>query len=616
LVSKVLAAHRLVSAAMSAKTLKKRYMHGLDMHLQEHKWEKARYLLDKMKRDPKVTLDAEVYLAILVGLSSAGPAELALEVFQEAKGSAEIKLSPKFYASAISACAREGLADKALGLLEEAKGSHLQNMRVYSAVVSACACAGEWQTALEVFDECRQTYDGKPSLDLYNAALRACALGDSPERALHIFHEVQADDRLSANQDTYRHTIKALERTGRHVEARALCDDMDRSACQTDTAEGMIWERVPPKLQWCKKIGDWKQALQILHSDDAATQEHSKDGMFLCAIEACAKARQVDKCLQLFYEMRAHPDHVPCVTTSCHNILIGLCKRGIVRWDEIAEIFEQTEEDLKFGITSCGILINFYKNCGWWRKCLELLRHVKASPDMSPSNVMYQHTIAACLAGGEVKEALQLTDEAARRGLVLNPKMCETLATLASEMADVAMHEDVAQPNAAVGRALLRLRMENFAPDLVNILQVARADRACFKTALQESPALQQCRGALQAEGHSPDVHGGAQIFVQPSKYEAVMRALMPFKSELRFYHIVTEPSLEQHVRAAIRTLPSREQVRVRDLVSLYSVPVFSADHGVLVTVKDTFISMKVPPSSCSQVSSSSAAAHSSPPGL
>jgi len=116
--------------------------------------------------------------------------------------------------------------------------------------------------------------------------------------------------------------------------------------------------------------------------------------------------------------------------------------------------------------------------------------------------------------------------------------------------------------NAQVSDALLRNRDPHVAP-YVHLLTYSRSPRA-FRNALMHSPALAECRSALQDHGFQVELPTGAKVLVPPHLRPAVVEAIRLGGMQLTRVHVIVSPELEGTVRRLIDALPKKEKVYSR----------------------------------------------------
>jgi len=83
-----------------------------------------------------------------------------------------------------------------------------------------------------------------------------------------------------------------------------------------------------------------------------------------------------------------------------------------------------------------------------------------------------------------------------------------------------------------------------------------------LRRALLGGPYLKSCREELAKHGFSPELPCGAKVFVKPEHFESVVDEVID--RELKPYHIVASDDFMILVDTAIKTLPSKSQVRVK----------------------------------------------------
>lgn len=93
----------------------------------------------------------------------------------------------------------------------------------------------------------------------------------------------------------------------------------------------------------------------------------------------------------------------------------------------------------------------------------------------------------------------------------------------------------------------------------VHVLQYSRHPPA-LRAALLEGDQLKACREALAGHGFTPELPCGAKVFVRPEHFESVADAVAD--KDLKPWHVVASDEFLQLVDAAVRSLPSREQIR------------------------------------------------------
>jgi len=114
----------------------------------------------------------------------------------------------------------------------------------------------------------------------------------------------------------------------------------------------------------------------------------------------------------------------------------------------------------------------------------------------------------------------------------------------------------IADINAKQGEAVLLGKPPSFS---VHIIQFSRHP-SMLRAALLEGIELKACREALAAEGFSPEQPSGAKVFVKPSQFDSVLSATASL--DLKPWHFVVSDEFEKAVDEAVKSLPSKAQVR------------------------------------------------------
>lgn len=186
---------------------------------------------------------------------------------------------------------------------------------------------------------------------------------------------------------------------------------------------------------------------------------------------------------------------------------------------------------------------------------------------------------------------------------------CRFDDSMESHDAVVASH-GVARANAAMSQDLLG----NVSVGSLILLEFRR-DPDPFHAALLEGPELAECRQLL--EEHKPvQLACGAKVFVKPDMYEFASEIATSRGLQLR--HVLVEPEFETFVMAAMTSLRSKLQVRLKskdDNVWVFAAKKFPSGYPTASSWEDieeeegeeiswqvtrTFIEFPVPSSLCS----------------
>lgn len=102
--------------------------------------------------------------------------------------------------------------------------------------------------------------------------------------------------------------------------------------------------------------------------------------------------------------------------------------------------------------------------------------------------------------------------------------------------------------------------------------------------ALCDGPELEPARAALEHANCRWHLPGGAKVFVFPEQFAAVSAALA--RHTLRAHHVVVAEAFEPLVHEAVRRLPCRSSVVLREAEPL----AFLSNEGDVVVVNRTFV--------------------------
>lgn len=570
-----------------------------------HKWESTRWAFDMMKKEGIIP-DEAMYHSLIFGFAKGGQTDGALMLFEEARSNSSVKLSARLYADALYACAEEGASEKALQLFATMKDvDQIQpNIKVYANVVRACSHGRQWEKALQLYDECLASYEGRPSLHLYNGALHACQLGHKAEKAELIFEAIKADERLEPDNDTYEQLIKAFERDDRWRERviqlrgellSVQSRHVQRGSCLPREQADLI-----TKMRLWKDRGQWKRALNVVEDSSlfGSLDGSTKEELCFCALVACARAgkmENIESVYRTFMAVRERPD----INTECHNNLISIGKKlkdkqkASAYFQQMSKLFQEEFSCYKpsqKNLQSYRALSGLFKHCQDWKLVIEIYEEATHSCS-SPDPVLLKHAMEAYFESGQKERALQLRCECP--DIHINRELLKKLETIET------FAEIVGTENSDVSRELLSRRMD-LVPRVMKIFEVKRVNDDCFKQKLDESLQLQVCHASLESHSYQPVLPGGARIYVLPNQYEAALRALPSVPVTLKFYHFVCSSAYDHVLRDVIRSVPSRNQVRLKFVKSFESMPIYDEELGGTLCTRSGFIHAQVPHSTCS----------------
>lgn len=139
-----------------------------------------------------------------------------------------------------------------------------------------------------------------------------------------------------------------------------------------------------------------------------------------------------------------------------------------------------------------------------------------------------------------------------------------------------------------------------------------------FRDALEHGEALQECREAMLGAGFQTALPGGAHLFVLPDLVPIALAAISQQGLTLNRRHVIVDQESEAQVMRAVKSLPSRAQVRRKNREAVQLPPPDPQSEGCvdvseaddveavifdkrdwikLIVVKRTFIHVPIPAS-------------------
>ncbi|CAK0879375.1 unnamed protein product [Prorocentrum cordatum] len=161
------------------------------------------------------------------------------------------------YTAGISACEQGEQWQPALALLNEMRQTKLElDVVSYSAGISACGKGEQWQRALALLSEMwKAEFD--PNVISCSAGISACEKGDQWQRALALLSEM-CEARLESNVVSYNAGISAGEKGRQWQLSLALLREMRESKLVPDVIS------YSSGASACEKAEQWQRALALL----------------------------------------------------------------------------------------------------------------------------------------------------------------------------------------------------------------------------------------------------------------------------------------------------------------------------------------------------------------
>lgn len=267
-------------------------------------WKDALSILDQAHREPGVTPDLYTYTNAIRACAKGRQTSRALTLLEVVKDKG-FDVDAYCYTAAIEACDWR----KALNLLQEMEDNGVAPTAVtFSVVIKACGSGGQWEKALELLDKMRNL-DMKPNLFVYNAAITAVA---------------KASKRMNKGSET---TAGKL-----YNEIHRLLQQMREDDIEPD---GFSYSSA---ISCCGSEGMWEEAMALMNlMQQGGPKTQPNKVAYTAAITSCAKAKQTDKAIRLFQQMKDQglsPDIV------AYNALFAALRIG-KRADEAFQLWDE-----------------------------------------------------------------------------------------------------------------------------------------------------------------------------------------------------------------------------------------------------------------------------------
>lgn len=289
------------------------------------------------------------YRLELAHFGNSGQWRAALDLLSELK-QAGLTPDAKIYNGVLDSFAQSTEWREAGNVMKEMeRAGHALHARSFRGVIVAASNAGEWRVAWRIFKRMQSLGVERScrSPVIFNSVTAACGVAGRWEEALYALR-LTLRDGMVPTFIAYNATLGALGKAGRWQHAQRLLKDMRRSA--QDAERGGSTTRL-------------RGAVRLLPPDVYS---------YTSVIDACAKAGELERALEVFEEMRRFGVSPSLVT---FNTLISACGAR-----------------------------------GDWQRALSFVAQM-AESGIVPDDVTLSVTIAACEAGGEWdKVALRLRE--------------------------------------------------------------------------------------------------------------------------------------------------------------------------------------------------------------
>ncbi|ERM99890.1 pentatricopeptide repeat-containing protein At3g29290 isoform X2 [Amborella trichopoda] len=396
--------------------------------LRNNRLDDALKMFDTMKK--KRVVSGHTYSLIFKAISFCQGWERALKMFNELKTN---DFDIVVYNTLISICGKENQWDQVQLLWRGLKqDGHKGTMVTYSLLVSIFVRNGRPELAIDAYHEMIEN-GCKPREDVLKAMVSACAQEGQWALALSIFRQMLKDG-LHPNAIAYNTLINCLGKVGEVKLAIKIYNHMKASENKPDTYTWnallsalyiagqyddalLLFERIDSSqlnihiynlaLMSCKRLGLWKQSLQLLWKMEA-NETMPSTLSYNHVIGACEVARKPKVALQVYEHMlmtKCTPD------TFTYVLLIRACVVGAL-WDEVMEILNRIQPNaslynaLIYDLCSQGKITSA-------KMMYSRMRAYGLNPDGRTRALMLQHLpsdsvkeyIRACNYSGEIHQS-------------------------------------------------------------------------------------------------------------------------------------------------------------------------------------------------------------------
>jgi len=287
--------------------------------------------LNRMQPEWSVVPCEHHFGALIQAARRAKQCDMALELFGIMTKRYKIKSNTIVYNSLIMAAGEAGRLELVLELLSSMDTEGVpRDAFTYSGTISACEQQGNWQRALQFYEEMVKSFSkatggesstkprssretAKPTVVVLNTCLKACVTGRQWKRALELL--VQAKKELGLEPDAISYSLvitacgnaqeidlaqriftSAVQQTGN---SRAIIRD-------TGMCNAMLtaYERSGTQY-WREAVGLLQEMLEGRLDMPALNKSRPDSKSFATVITACGKAGEWQQCMKLYDQMGA-----------------------------------------------------------------------------------------------------------------------------------------------------------------------------------------------------------------------------------------------------------------------------------------------------------------------
>jgi len=158
----------------------------------------------------------------------------------------------------------------------------------------------------------------------------------------------------------------------------------------------------------------WKLAQQLLSEE--STKPLVNTVIYSTILKGFAKAREMEKVMALYAEMRSHG--VQPNTITYNTILNGLAQAGgMDRAPALLEDMKTASPPVDLDIVTYSTLVKGFCNSGSLDRALEILRELQAGDKFKPDEVMYNSLLDGCAKEHRPDDALKLLADMKKFGV-------------------------------------------------------------------------------------------------------------------------------------------------------------------------------------------------------
>jgi len=199
----------------------------------------------------------------------------------------------------ISLCEQTGKYRESIRFLKLMQKRGLQpDAACLSSGIHAWIKLGDWQQALDLFDEMECLSGISPNIFAYNLALKACVVGGNSRAARSIFKRLCDDPRVRPDIVTLNSVINACAAEGLTDEATGVLMSMSkRHGIEPNSTS------FNAAIRACEEEGQWQKARNLIEVMEGSGQKPNV-ATFTSVIKSCARAGASEEALQTFNTLK------------------------------------------------------------------------------------------------------------------------------------------------------------------------------------------------------------------------------------------------------------------------------------------------------------------------